>query len=236
MGIVNDNSQQIHATLRAVGPVDGHFTTQDGSRRSFHVDGVLFYLKPLYLRFDLKSFGDRQFMFGSNASQYWVYSKSDDQTYCGPHGKTTLPVGLPVRPEQIVDALGLSLMAQGGQLGSTHRLIQRVEEKYQQVLFVELYDDGRVVFEKECWLDRYEPRLVRRVVFRNEDGVVEMTSELEGYKRLGSEGPWLPTTMSVDWPQDGADMRLKVRRWEFVEQVGPDSIQFAPPRDCKSVP
>ena len=53
--LVNDNNAKITATLRATGSVDGRFTLPDGRTRRYHVDGVLFYLAPHYLRFDLCS-------------------------------------------------------------------------------------------------------------------------------------------------------------------------------------
>ena len=44
------------------------------------------YLAPRYFRFDLKSFGDRQILLGSNAEHFWFYSKQDDSYYCGHQG------------------------------------------------------------------------------------------------------------------------------------------------------
>src|SRR3972149_5050597 len=69
--IVNANAAKIKGTLRASGSVDGYFTTPEGRRRNYHVDGTLFYLAPRYFRFDLKSIGDRQILLGSNDQYYW---------------------------------------------------------------------------------------------------------------------------------------------------------------------
>jgi len=89
-----------------------------------------------------------------------------------------------------------------------------------------------MVLVKEYWLDLREPRVVRRVVFRDADGGVEMDSVLDAHVRLAEGGPYLPTSISAEWPRKGASMRFRVRRWSFEPTVRPDGIQFATPREC----
>lgn len=230
-GIVNENVAKIRGTLRAIGAVDGYVTTSSGSRRRYHVDGTLFYHAPIYLRFDLKKLGDRQFLFGSNDRWYWVYGKADGRYFCGRHGvPADLPPDLPVRPDQIVNALGLTPIRAEEQ-GT--RGVQRVVEDYQQILFIIPDGRGGQVIEKEYWLDRYPSRLVRRVVFRDRDGVVEMESALDEYEPLAAGGPLLPHVMVADWPKSEAHMRFRVGKWSLVDEVVPGDIQFATPRECR---
>jgi hypothetical protein len=254
--IVNDNVGEITGTLRAIGSVDGRFTDSDGRSHSYHVDGVLFYLAPTYVRLDLKSFGDRQLLLGSNADRYWFYAK--DQGYqCGRHRvEDELGATMPIRPDQVIDALGLTrvpctaprAVEEGGSstagdprgLNSAARdvrsggveCVQRIVEKHQQILFLERDRAGNVRLEKEYWLDRYWPRLIRRVVFRDGDGAVEMRSNLDDYRTLGRDGPLLPRVMAAEWPKNESSMRFRVSRWSLVEQIGPDAIQFATPSEC----
>ena len=227
-GLVNSNIDRIPATLRAAGSVDGYVTLDDGRRRSFHLDGTMFYLAPSYLRFDLKRLGDTQLLFGSDLERYWFYSKEDGRYQCGRHGvEDDLSSDIPVKPSELMEALGLTPMQTGAG-------VQRIVDDYQQVLFLG-WDDkrGTTRLEKEYWLDRYPPQLIGRVVFRDADGAVEMESWLDEYERLGSAGPWLPRVMVAEWPKAQARMRFRIRRWTVVPEVGPGGVQFAVPRECK---
>jgi hypothetical protein len=228
--IVNRNIDSIGGTLRAVGSVDGHFTTEEGARRSFHADGTLFYHEPYFLRFDLKKLGDRQFLFGSNKEWWWVYSKADGKHFCGRQGyPEDVPANLPVQPDQILDALGLTYIPEEGWVTGP---AQRIVDDFQQILFITLDENDWPVIEKEYWLDRVPPRLVRRVIFRDRSGSVEMESRLGQYKPLERGGPLLPHEMAASWPKSDADMRLSVRQWKLVEEVRPGDIQFATPSEC----
>lgn len=235
--IVNRNIDRISGTLRASGVADGYFTVPDGPRRSYHLDATLFYLAPAYFRLDLKKFGDRQILFGSNDEYYWVYNKEDDAYYCGRHGiPDDLPPDIPVRPGQIVDALGLTPIPPSTPTGDSAGQVQRIVEDYQQILFIEHGEGGGLVLEKEYWLDRFAPRLLRRVVFRDADGVVEMKSDLDEYKPVASGGPLLPRLILAEWPKSDARLRFRARTWTIEQQVGPDGIQFATPRECRQDP
>lgn len=230
---VNDNISKIRGTLQAVGSVDGYVTLEDGRRRTYHVDGVLFFLAPSYVRFDLKSFGDRKFLLGSNARRYWYYDKESDTYHCGFHdADDDLSAQLPIPPRHIISALGLAPLPMGSLETGLGRPIQRIVDEYQQILYLQRGEEGLVRLHKEYWLDRSAPRLVRRVIIRDTHGDVEMESSLDDYKVLAPGGPFLPGVMTADWPSTGSQMRFRVRRWRLVESVGPGSVQFAAPREC----
>lgn len=236
--IVNRNIARIDGTVRAVGWVDGSFVDEDGRERSYSVDAVLFYLQPTYVRFDLKSLGTRRFLFGSNASRYWFYDQSRDTYQCGSHDdEDELSAEMPIKPHQLVDALGISFMADvddnDGDGRASVQMVQRVVGDYQQVLFIVSGNEGRPVIEKEYWLDRFPPRLVRRVVFRNRNGEVELESQLDDYRAIGPGGPMLPRVMVADWPGSKAHMRFRVGKWAVFTQVGSDSPQFETPAECE---
>ncbi len=233
VAVVNKNIALIEGTLRATGPVDGTFTLKDGRRRKYHVEGTLFFLAPRHFRFDMKKFGDRLFLFGSNKWDYWVYTKEDDAHYCGRYGaREEPPAGLPARPDQILDALGLTAVPDETQSGSPVRVTQRVVDDYQQLLFLRYDDAGGLIVEKEYWLDRSPPRLIRRVIHRDRLGAVELESTLDNYKPRVGGGPLLPHLISAEWSKAEAEMRFSVRNWTLVTQVGPDGIQFVTPDAC----
>jgi hypothetical protein len=234
METVHRNLDRITGTLRAVGAVDGQAADADGKLHGYHVSAVLFYLAPRGFRFDLKKFGERQLLVGSNDADYWVYTKEDDSYQCGRHGQPSeLSRALPIQPDQMVEALGLTpLPSPAGGFGR-RRMVQRVDEDYQQILILIADDHGQPVIEREYWLDRYAPGLVRRVVFRDADGVVEMASLLDDYRRSAGDGPLLPHTLTLEWPCNDARMRFHVDRWSVEPQIGPDGPQFATPAACR---
>ena len=232
-GIVNDNVDKIVGVLRATGSVDGHVTYEDGRRQSYHLDAVLFLLSPSFVRFDLKAFGQRQLLFGSNIEYYWYYDKQADAFHCGRHGEDgPMTAQLPAPPEQIIEVLGLRTIG----LDATSKLampaIHRVEDEHQQILVVARDDGGSTFIEKEYWLDRYAPRLMRRMLFRDQVGVVTMESRFDDYKRLASDGPWLPHRITAIWPPVGASMAFRIAKWTLVPNLGSSSIQFRRPGSC----
>lgn len=231
--LVNDNLDRIGGTLRASGSVDGYFSREDGTRQSYHVDGVLFYLAPAYVRFDLKALGERQFLFGSNAESYWYYNKADGGTHCGRHGEWDAPASeIPIRPDRIADAFGLTPIPGRAGLPDGIRSVQRVDDEYQQILYLAADEKDVTTLEKEYWLDRNWPRLVRRVVFRDSNGVKTMESLLDDYRPLSPGGPLLPHSMTADWPDAGSHLRFRVSRWAFFLDIEAGSVQFATPREC----
>ncbi len=233
IGIVNENVQKVSGTLRGSGSVDGRSRLPDGRSAGYHLDATLFFLAPKHVRFDLKSFGDRKFLLGSNSEHYWAYDKQTEEYHCGRHGdEGALPPEIPIAPEQIVDALGLTPIPTISSPTAQVQRVQRVVDDYQQILFLERDQDGNLLLQKEYWLDRFWPRLVRRVIFRDADGVLEMESTLDGYKPLTRGGPSLPHVMTAEWPKAGAHMRFRVSKWRFEPSVAPQSIQFATPKDC----
>lgn len=231
IGLVNANLGQINATLRATGTVDGQITLKNGKQRSFTLDGSLFYLAPSFLRFDLKKFGDRKILVGSNEQYYWYYSKEKGEYQCGRHDTPDdWPENIPVRADQLIEALGFSKIAQGAG-GISTRYVQRIEDDYQQLLLITDHN-GILQIEREYWLDRAEPRLLRRVIFRNSWGGIDMSSELSDYVKLSSEGPWLPRNLTASWPAMKTYLRFHVGRWKMIPKVGPDGPQFATPDEC----
>lgn len=213
--IVNANAAKISGTLRASGSVDGYFTTAEGRRRNYHVDGTLFYLAPRYFRFDLKSLGDRQILLGSNAEHFWFYSKQDDAYYCGHHDSgEDVPLDVPVRPDQVIDALALASISE------------------EDSGFTNPEDQNRLQLRKEYWGDRDSPQFIRRVVFRDAASTVTMQSSLDKYKSISQGGPQLPCSMIAHWPTARAQMRFRVDKWTLVEQVSPSGPQFATPAEC----
>ncbi len=231
---VNANAAAITNTLRARGVVDGHFTSQEGRLRNYHVDGTLFYLAPSYLRFDMKKLGSRMLLVGSNETHYWVDSQDGKSFSCAPHGQQgQLPPDAPISPSQLIEALGLSALPPGAGLSPASSCMQRIVDDYQQILFISAGRAGTPIINKEYWIDRREPYLVRKVIFRDDDGQVEMESSLSKYKRL-NDSHWLPYALDVVWPKVQARLQFHINQWKSFDEVTPSSPQFATPAECDS--
>lgn len=234
--IVNANSSKVSATLRAVGDVDGRFRRPSGGAGHYHVDATLFYRAQLYVRFDLKSFGARKFLLGSNREYYWYHDAENDQFRCARHDEDAEASEIPIPPAQIPDALGLTPILEDSSAPQRMYQVQRVDDRHQQILFLELDGQGKVALTREYWLDRFGPRLIRRVVFRDADGLIEMQSSLDAYKVAWPGGPFLPHVITMDWPKEDLQMRFRVGKWGAIEEIGPESVQFATPADCVTRP
>lgn len=232
IAIVNDNAGRISGTLRAIGHVDGTARTAKGRTVSFNLDGTLFYLAPTFVRLDLKHLGQRKLLLGMNAADYWYYDGEKDEYQCrrlGQQSPSDPP--MPLSPTQLIEAIGLGPIGMAGAKGNAARPVQRVVADYQQILWLDSSSGGGVL-QKEFWLDRRAPRLVRRVVFRDAQGNVEMESELSDHRALPPGGAILPYVIETRWPKTDARLRFRVTRWELHEGIGTDAIQFATPSAC----
>lgn len=231
---VEENAQKITAALRAIGVVDGEAKDADNRRRTFSLDGIMFYLDPSYLRFDLKRFGERYLLVGSNAESFWVYNGETDEYRCGVHGEGAPWLGdVEIKPLDLIEGLGLHVLPPPPAEGRPRKLevlAQRVTPEFQQILAV-AFGQGLGQIEREYWIDRYPPHVVRRVVFRDRDGNIELETRLSDHKQIDG-GPLLPHDILVTWPSAEAEMRFRVRKWEFFPQVTPDGPQFRTPREC----
>jgi len=230
--IVHENLDRIRGTLRAIGIVDSEYTDENGKIRRYTVDATLFFLEPKFLRLELEHLGDRKLLVGSNETHYWFDDQLSDRFECGRHGEKRLSELL-IEPKQLLDALGLTHIPTGLPRPGEAGRLQRIEMDTQQLLF--LRDDpnhGRWV-AKEFWLDRYEPRLIKRVLFRTPKGGVELEAHLSDYRRTRDAAPWLPYLIEINKTTPSAYLRFDVRQWKTFPQVTPGSIQFATPQECK---
>jgi len=123
---------------------------------------------------------------------------------------------VPLEPRQIIEALGLTPIPAGGAAAQ-----QKVQSEYQQLIFG----------DREYWLDRRAPLLVRKVIFRNPGGGVAMTSDLSDYRPVQGGG-MMPHLVEAQWPGRNARLRFGVGRWSLASDVVPGGPQFATPEEC----
>jgi len=230
-GVVNDNNGTIGGTLQARrGFARGYFADADGKQRQFSYDANLLFFPPRHLRLDLKTLGRSHVQFGSNDARYWVAVKPQiDTLWWGRHDARPVhrTSQLIIRPDLMVDALGLSSVPTGDQEGLT--VMQRITPDFQQVLVTETYAGSRPYLSREYWLKRYDRRLVDRIIFRDALGQVAMISRLSDYKRIGDDGPILPHRIELDWPAGDSRMTLTAAGWRIRRDVDADFRGFVDP-------
>ncbi len=253
---VEANRRLVVAGLKATGSIRLRFVDEDGKRRHFDLQGKLQVVEQTHLRLAMQTILGRDVVeVGMNDAKWWVWMREpEDHYYEGAPGESELMVrgALPLRAEQLMESLGLTELPAVGPA-------QRVVDEYQQLLFVSTREDGGQVIEKEYWLDRYAPWLIRRIVFRDEEGRVVLSSELDDYRAVGSGGLQLPHSLRLRWPAEspaplrshgvrprthservrprsrlgaeGAEMVFQVRRWRELDSLGAGHRAFVSPRD-----
>jgi len=235
---VNANSRQIDRPLLGKPlTVRGHFTDPDGQIRRFDVRGWLLYYNeppqaPRFLRLKLDQLGQTVLELGSNEQEYWLWIRPEIDTYW--HGRYDRLAGgsaeqMPFRPDQVIEALGLAVLPTDTR--GPNGPVYRVMDEANQLLFIRYTRTEQGYISKEYWLDRRAPGLVRRIVFRSPDGRVVMEASLDDYRPVvdSGEGPGPPQSapplaacrISIRWPRHGAEMNLRVGRWRFRPDAGP---------------
>ncbi len=240
---VNQNSERIDDTVRAIGYVNGYFTDERGGRRSFDLDAVLLYHPQGHVRLELESLVGTEVLVGCNSKHFWWFNQRQDNTlyvrplsYLDDLGSRVMLV----RPDQMVEALGLTPIegfgmtperVRDGTFGAKERpiAVQRVDGAYQQVLFIQRDEFGVPLLTKEYWLDRRDPRLVSRVIFRDRDGVVIMDATLANYEPLETDGPLIAHEIMADWPESGSRLTFHIKQWKAFPRVSADGPPFRPP-------
>lgn len=226
--IVNRNAGRVSAGLRATGAVRGSVLVTEGRRHHFDLHGTLLVIPPRRLRFDVQNaFGRTEFLLGSNEQYFWSFVSRDDDTLRFGRYDTAdeeRAFDVPVRPDWLMEALGLNALpadttGPGGP-------VQIIEDERQELLFIEYDGQGQGMVRKEYWLSRRDPRLVERVVFRDEIGCELMRSQLSDYKPLNGSGPLLAHHVRVDWPTRGSWLELQVNRWRQDDRLTPQLPAF----------
>ncbi len=234
---INDNNRRIIGVLKAEGRVIARVRTSKDRVRTFDLEGILIYAPPDHLRFTLKhDLGGDQLIVGANDSQYWFHDltageppkvRSLDHLVNGRDSE------FPVQPRQIIEAIGLSPLPDGAEPHPMRRPVQRVESEHQQLLLLDYDDSGAPRLEKEYWLARSDPRLVRRIIFRDAMGRVEMESQLSQHQPLGDIGPLVPFHITVDWPLEGSLIEFSISKWQMMPDRGKDLPAFQPPAELQ---
>ncbi len=230
VGIVNDNNRGLQLTIKSKGGFARcRFTDQDGSKRRFDVDANLIVHCPRNMRLDMSVLGKSYFVFGSNETRYWVEQPDARALTWGRHDRDIEPNArdLIIRPELIVEALGIALIPEG----DNAHISQRITDTHQQLIFYDQSGSQSDRISKEFWLSRFEPQLIDRVIFRDPMGQLVMDAKLDKYKPIVPGGPLIPHRFEVNWPATEGYMLLTVSGWKLLPNVTVDHPAFQFPLD-----
>lgn len=213
MSRVNDNNSQIPLVYKA-GRVrlTGRFADEAGRRRRVDLNGGLLYRKPRDLYLDLHHLLTPVLRVGSNDQRYWMWLLLDiKQMVWGKYEHLDRPDirGFALRPDQVIEALGVNELpaAGAGLIGP----LRRTEPERNVLTYFRADQDGGHHTEREYYLDRRWPFLIRRLVVRGALGEVVLDVHLDDYKPIAG-GPLSAKTIRLSWPENDAHLRLELAR------------------------
>ncbi len=230
IALANASATGMPPGLQALGSARGHVMVDSQEKRHFDCDANLLLMLPRHLRLDLQAFGQSQVLFGSNEQVYWLHVVPQVDTYWwGRYAEIDVTdiANIPVRPDMIVEALGIVGLPTDTMGGEGP--FQRVEGEHQQLLFITYDADGQGRLYKEYWLSRRGDRQIEQIIFRDDLGREQMRSKLSDYRPLAGAGPLLPHRVDVTWPERDAHLLLRVRTWKPQPVLTPAHRAFQPP-------
>ncbi len=187
---------------------------ESGREHVYNLDGNFLFERPHNLRMDLRpGLGEQVMGIGSNAEDYWVWIEPELRTMrWGRHrhvGKACAKK-IAIQPEQLISALGMIGIPE-----STEELLGPARESgrlHDKLKYIRRTPQGEFLAEREYWIDRAAPFLIRVVQFRDSLGRVSMSAFLDDYRPAWSDGPFVPHAISILWPLEGGSFTMSIGR------------------------
>ncbi|QDV91541.1 hypothetical protein RAS2_26440 [Phycisphaerae bacterium RAS2] len=214
--------------------VYAEFPDERAARRSYNLEGTLLFRAPRDLRIDLRpTLGDPVMGIGSNAEDYWLWIEPElHRMRWGRHVHAGMPCAgeLPVRPDQLAAVLRPGLPDDRKLLGP----IRTWGPNYDKLQYIRRgLGDGPVgepwLVDREYWVERVEPYMVRQVVFRDAMGRIAVSARLDDYRAAWEGGPLLPHQVNVLWPRENAHFTLHADGWRPMAGEKVHARAFARP-------
>jgi len=197
--------------------VTADFPDNRGKSHKYNLDGTLLYRKPRELRVDLRpAIGDPVMQIGSNADAFWIWVEPELQMMrWGKHEHVGKPCSgrMSIRPDQLVQSLGLQRLTSNDPTLAGPALT--AARDYDKLTYMREYEPKRFCLDREIYVDRSPPFMIRVMRFFDTRGQESMRASLSEYKQAWANGPLVPHAMVFDWPQDGGRLSLE------ISKVGP---------------
>jgi hypothetical protein len=190
-----------------------------GREHVYNLDGNFLFDPPRNLRMDLRpGVGDQVMQIGSNEETYWLWIEPEMGTMWWAkyeHVGRDCGEAMSVRPDQLVAALGVGGLPKIGEgligpalrSGKTHDMLLYLREK----------PAGGYALNREYWVERRPPHMVKVVLFRDVLGRISMSAYLDGYRPAWDGGPLEAHEISIIWPREGGKLTMSIGRLKGME-------------------
>jgi len=193
--------------------VEARWTDADGEKHFEQGDGPLIVRKPTDVALAIGKLGETFLWLGSGAERYWLFELKPPQgqpptAYVGRFGeplRTDIALPLPIRPDALIDLLGITTIANNPSL-------QPVADSSGVTFIVsnpELEDGPRIYIRLDA-----NTALPQHVTLTDSYGMILLHAELDQYEPLKLDGaapgswPKLPTRIAVTSEQYDAELTL----------------------------
>ncbi len=190
-----------------------------GREHVYNLDGNFLFEGPRSLRMDLRpGVGDQVMQIGSNEGSYWLWIEPEMGTmWWGKYehvGRQCSEI-ISVRPDQLVAALGM-----GGLPKTDQGLIGpalRSGKTLDMLLYLRERPAGGYALNREYWVERRPPYMVKVVLFRDALGRVSMSAYLDWYQAAWEGGPLVAHEVSIIWPIEGGKLTMSIGRMRGMD-------------------
>ncbi len=251
VGRINANNERIDKPLYASpAHVVAQMVDDHGTAHRYSLDGSLLVRTPHDFRLDLRHpIGEQVMQVAANAETFWLWVKPEVSTYWwGRFVNVGKPCAdaMPLRPEQLAEVLGMRLLSlpRDGAIGPA----RLYGEQYDRLLYFGAAG-GRYSLDREYWVERTPPYMVRLIMFRDSFGRRAMNANLDDYRPAWPNGPLVAHKISIDWPPsdgrtEGGKLLVTIDNWQasppisrraFVRPESPPGIerQVQVDRNCE---
>lgn len=202
------------------------FKDDRGRRQSENLEGTLVFSRPRNLRVDLKpGLGEKVVEIGSNDNDYWVWIEPNFAAmYWGSHRNAGKPcVGkMPVRPDQILAALGLCGLPHDAELLGP---VFRQEEHADVLAYIRREESGAYRYDREYHVSRRPPFLFDTIQLYDAEGRRAVSALLDDYRPAWKDGPLVPHRIDIRWPGEDAEFRVEARSFEAANRTSPRAFE-----------
>lgn len=216
--------------------VNARFRDDRKKRREYNLEGTLLFRSPRELRIDLRhALSARVMGIGSNEAEYWVWIEPDlGLLRWGRHEHAGKPCAekIPVRPDQLASLLGFDgLPPQTGELVGP---VRRAGREFDIFGYTRRNSSGAWKLDREYFVDRRAPYLVRLVAFYDEYGRRVMSAMLDDHRPAWKDGPLVPHQININWPTDDGNFNLSALAIEGRTTVSPRAFNRPTPAELPS--
>ena len=209
---VNRNAERMTFLLRGGGVKATGEYLEKGKLENYELRGTLLYRKPTDLFLELQHSVAGKMEVGSNTEEFWVWKRIGNERYWwGLHQdlRGQDAVDMPLRPDDLVDVLGLQpLRPPTGDRG-----FKVLSDRY-ELRYTERSPSGWQYVTRVVHVDRRPPYLVREITRHYPSGERRMIARIANYQPVAGSDVLAPRWIDITWPTDGGHMNLVIREME----------------------